>query len=80
MIQLEVLHSPANRRASSADRRHSHDRRLCNDRRQHGEPRQRSATPALTADDVQTLSELLSEAHARIRKLEGVIDTLTKAL
>jgi hypothetical protein len=80
MIQLEVLQTPPNRRTSSADRRHAHDRRLCTDRRQRGEHRQRTNSPALTAEDVQTLNELLSEAHARIRKLEGVIDTLTRAL
>jgi hypothetical protein len=80
MIQLEVLQNPPNRRASSADRRHAHDRRLCTDRRQRGEHRQRTNSPALTAEDAQTLNELLSEAHARIRKLEGAIDTLTKAL
>lgn len=82
MTQLEVLQTPPNRRATPGDRRHRQERRLCGDRRHHhGEQRMRpTTTPALTVDDVQTLNELLSEAHARIRKLEQVIDTLTRAL
>lgn len=79
MTQLQVLQTPPNRRSSNADRRHAHDRRQCSDRRQHGE-RQRRAAPAVTADDAQTLNELLKEAHARIRKLERVIESLTRAL
>ncbi|MEX0957897.1 MAG: hypothetical protein WDZ63_01275 [Burkholderiales bacterium] len=80
MTQLEILHTPPNRRANPSDRRHRQERRLCTDRRQHGSARPHASAPALTVDDVQTLNELLSEAHARIRKLEQVIDTLTKAL
>ena len=66
MKRLELVQTP-NRRMSNVDRRYCMDRRRC------------LAREANTIDSVETLRELLDDAHARIRMLQRAVDTLRKS-
>jgi hypothetical protein len=64
MTTLKLIHTP-NRRGDRLDRRQSIDRR---------------GPPSPGADTVKVLRDLLDKAHARVRALEHMVETLKKKI
>ena len=67
MKRLELVQTQ-NRRASNVDRRYCMDRRRC------------VAREANPVDSLETLRELLDDAHARIRMLQRAVEALRNSI